>query len=384
MSETQREENLSFEEMLEQSFKAVRTNQRVVGVVAAISHGEVHVDIGTKHAGFIPSGEISQDPSAKAEDLFKAGDEIDLIVLKVDDSEGRVMLSKRRFDEMAGQDEIVKAYEEEAVLEGIVTEIIKGGVIVTSAGVRIFVPASQATVSKNDDINTLKGTTVNFKIIEPAKGRRSFVGSIKAVLNAARNELRDKFWEDVSEDKVYSGEVKSLTGYGAFVDLGGVDGMIHISELSWKKIRHPSEVVKVGDIVEVYIKSLDRENKKVSLGYKKAEDNTFEVFKRDFNEGDTVTGKVVSITNFGAFVNIFEDVDGLVHISQISHQRVNSVEDVLKVGDEITVQITAIDAEQQRVSLSMKTLLPKEDVSGDETPNEDAIDPALAEKYIIS
>lgn len=366
MSEIQKDfenEEFSFEEALEASLKTAHNNQRVMGQVVAVLPNEVQVDIGTKHAGYIPANEISDDPNVKPEDVFKKGEEVELVVVKVNDQEGTVMLSKKRLDAIKGYEVLEEAAENGTVLEGTVVEIIKGGVIVSSNGIRVFVPASHATLSRNESLEDLKGQTVRFVIIEMGRGRRRAVGSIKNVLLEERKAKRDAFWEQVEVGQEYTGAVKSITSYGVFVDLGGVDGMIHISELSWKRIRHPEEVVKVGDVLTVYIKDLDMEKKKISLGYKKAEDNPWEIFKNKYSKGDVITGKVVSITQFGAFVEILDGVDGLVHISQISNERVEKVSDVLKKGDEVTAQIMDIDLDKKRISLSMKVLLNEDEAA---------------------
>lgn len=222
---------------------------------------------------------------------------------------------------------------------------------------KVFIPASQATRSRNDNLEDLLKQPVRFKILEYNRQRRRAVGSIRAVLKDEKKALENQFWESVEVGKVYHGKVKSLTDYGAFVDLGGVDGMIHISELSWSKIKHPSQVVSVGDEVEVYVKDIDPEKKKISLGYKKAEDNPWEILKKNYEVGSVVEAKIVSLTQFGAFAQIIPGVDGLIHISQISNERINKPSDVLKVGDVVKVKITEIDFDKKRISLSIKALL---------------------------
>ena len=249
----------NFAELLEESLKNFNTDEKVHGVVVGIAPNEVYVDVGRKQAGFIPLAELSNDPNAKAEDLVKIGDELDLLIMRTNDQEGTIMLSKKRLDAIKGWDEIIKANEEDTPVTGFVTDVVKGGVIAVANGVRVFIPASQATATRGEPLENLLKKEVSFKIIEVNKGRRRAVGSIRAILKEERQKLADKFWETAEIGKKYTGTVKSLTSYGAFVDIGGIDGMIHISELSWGRIKHPSEVVKVGDTVEVYIKDLDRE-----------------------------------------------------------------------------------------------------------------------------
>ena len=357
MSEILKEEEMSFEEMLDQSFKSTYTGEKVKAVVTSVAPNEITVDIGTKHTGYVPLAELTSDPSLKPEDIVKKGDEIELVVLRVNDVEGTVMLSKKRLDAQAGFEKVMAAAGTGEVLSGTVTDVVKGGVLAITEGVKVFIPASLSGVSKNEPLEQLLKQKVDFVIREVNEKRHRAVGSIKDVLKEQKKALEDKFWGEVEVGKRYQGVVKSLTSYGAFVDLGGVDGMVHISELSWLRIKHPSDVVKVGDVLDVYVKDIDTENKKISLGYKKTEDNPWEVLKRDYEIGSVVTAKVVSMTAFGAFAQIIPGVDGLIHISQISNERINKPQDVLTIGQEVQVQITDIDFDKKRVSLSMKALL---------------------------
>lgn len=358
----------NFAELLEESLKNFNTDEKVHGVVVGIAPNEVYVDVGRKQAGFIPLAELSNDPNAKAEDLVKIGDELDLLIMRTNDQEGTIMLSKKRLDAIKGWDEIIKANEEDTPVTGFVTDVVKGGVIAVANGVRVFIPASQATATRGEPLENLLKKEVSFKIIEVNKGRRRAVGSIRAILKEERQKLADKFWETAEIGKKYTGTVKSLTSYGAFVDIAGIDGMIHISELSWGRIKHPSEVVKVGDTVEVYIKDLDREKGKISLGYKNTEDNPWEILKRDYPEGTVTEATIVGMTDFGAFANILPGIDGLIHISQISTERIEKPQDVLKIGDKVTVKITKIDFDKKRISLSIRELL--EDKKSEEATEE--------------
>lgn len=361
------DEDINFEEALEQSFKKIHTGERVKGVIAAVNNTEAIVDVGTKHTGYIPLSELTDDQGKKPSDVVSVGDEVELIVIKIDDQQGIVTLSKRKVDELASFDKIVKAKDEGTVLEGIVRNVIKGGILVSCSGVKVFIPASQTGEPKGTDFDTMLKKKVKFVILEVNEQRRRAVGSVKAVLKAEKDEAKAEFWETAEVGKVYKGEVKSITSYGVFVDLGGVDGMVHISELSWSRIKHPSEVVKLGDVLEVYIKDLDKEADRISLGYKKAEDNPWEKFMAQYKVGDVVKAKVVSITPFGAFAQIIEGVDGLIHISQIADHRVETVKDELSVGQEVDVKILEIDADKKRISISIRALLDegKEDESAD-------------------
>ena len=351
MSEEIRDD-MSFEEMIEASMKPIFGGKVVKGVVTSISQNEIQVDIGTKHTGFVKLSELSDDPSAKAEDLVHVGDELDLVVEKVNDQEGIAYLSKKKLESRKGLEEIGKAFEEGTVLEGTVTESNKGGVVVLVKGVKVFVPRSQATMRRDEDYTKL--VKQNVKLVITEFSGRKIVGSINKVTAEANKAKAEEFWANVEIGKTYHGVVKSLTSYGAFVDIGGVDGLCHISELSWNRIKNPSEVVSVGDEIDVYVKDLDRDNKKVSLGYKKAEDNPWEKLKNEYPIGSVFTAPVVSITKFGAFVRILPGVDGLVHISEISTDRVEKGSDVLSVGDEVTVKLQDVDFDKKRISLSMK------------------------------
>ena len=358
----------SFEALLEESLKNLNTNERVKGVVVSIDPTAVYVDVGRKQTGFIPADEISNDPTVLPQDAVKIGDELDLLIMKTNDQEGTIMLSKRRVDAQKGWEELEEKTETKEVLTGKVAAAVKGGVSVIYNNVRIFVPASQAAVSKNTNLEELVGKEVKFRLIEVSqRGRRKqAVGSIRSVLMDEINKKRDEFWQSVEVGKEYTGIVRSIENYGAFVDLGGVSGMIHISELSWQRIKHPSEVVKVGDEVKVYIKNINEETHKISLGYKDPNSNPWEILKRDFPVNTVAKVKIVGLTDFGAFANIIPGVDGLIHISQIANKRIEKPSDVLKVGDEVEAKITVIDLEKKRVSLSIRALLPQEEPPKDE------------------
>lgn len=355
------EENFNFEEALDASFKRIYTGNRVKGTVMTIGPTEIAVDLGAKQSGFVSLDELTDDPSLKPSDIVSVGDEIDLIVVKINDAEGTVACSKKRVDAMKGFDDIVKAKETGDILEGTVTGLVKGGAILVYQGVRVFIPKSQATARRDDKIEDLVKTTQKFKVIEVNEQRNRAVGSIRQVLSAERDAVREKFWDSVNVGDVFKGEVKSLTSYGAFVDLGGIDGMVHISELSWDRIKHPSEVVSVGDELEVYIKDLDREKNRISLGFKKDDENPWVKFEKEYQIGDVVTGKVVSVTPFGAFVRIMPGIDGLVHISQLADRKVNDVKEVVNLGDEVTAKITGADIDAKRISLSIRALSEDED-----------------------
>ena len=355
--------NESFEALLEENLKNLNTNERVIGTVLSIAPNEVQVDVGRKQTGIIPVTELSNDPNAKPEDLVKIGDQLELLIMKTNDQEGTILLSKRRVDAQKGWEKLQEKVESQEILTSKVTEVVKGGVIVIYEGVRIFIPASQATATRGENLEELLGKEVQFRLIEVSQHgrRRRAIGSIRSVLKEQRAAQREEFWKTCEVGKHYNGVVKSLTSFGAFVDLGGVFGMIHISELSWTHIKHPSEVVNVGDTVDVYVKDINEETKKISLGYKKPEDNPWEILKRDYPEGTVVKATIVGLTEFGAFANIIPGIDGLIHISQIANKRIDKPSDVLSVGDVVDAKITAIDFDKKRVSLSMRALLPEDE-----------------------
>ncbi len=370
-------DEMTFEEMLKATESSSNTDQKVKGVVLTVNPVEIQVDIGRKQTGYISAAEFSYDPNVKLTEAVKIGDELDLIILRTNDQEGTIMLSKKRFDAAAGWDKVLAAKESGDIIEGTVADVVKGGIVTYFEGVRIFIPASQATLSRNDSLEALKGTNLKFRIIEIGP-RRRVIGSARAVLREQKNEAEEKFFSSVKVGDRLTGTVKSLTGYGAFIDLGGVDGMVHISELSWERIKHPSEVVSVGDELEVYIKSINEEKKKISLSYKKADENPWEIFTNKYAVGDVVNVKIVSMTAYGAFARIIAGVDGLIHISQIADRHIEKPSDELKIGQEVDAQITEINVEKKRVSLSIRALIKPE-----ETVEEKAVEAEVAEAEAV-
>ncbi len=332
-------------------------NPNVVGIVVGIAPNEIQVDIGRKYAGFIPVEEYSNDPTADPSKELKIGDELNLIIMKTNDNEGTMKLSKRLYDRRASWKNIVAAKENDEIVEAVVAEAVRGGVIAYPMGARVFIPASLTGLAKDEDLSQLVKQTVKFRIIDLDEQKKRVVGSIRAVLREERKEVVESFWANIAEGQEFTGTVKSLTNYGAFVDLGGVDGMVHISELSWKRIKHPSEVVNVGDTVKVYVKALDAEKRKISLGYKRVEDNPWEILKRDYPVDSVVDATVVGLTSFGAFATVIDGIDGLIHISQIADRHIASPKEVLSIGEVVKVKITEIDFDKKRVSLSIRALL---------------------------
>ncbi len=347
----------SFEELLNQSFKTLNNGDRVTGIVTAITPTEVQVDVGAKQAAYIKLSELSDDPSVKPEDIVHVGDEIETWVVRVNDVEGYAELSKKRLDAAKVWENIEQAVEDKTVLDGIVTEENKGGIVVSVKGVRVFVPASQSGQPRGADLSEMKGQKVQLRITEVNRARRRVVGSIRSVTDEARRAAQEEIWSTIEEGKRYTGTVKSMTSYGVFVDIGGVDGMVHISELSWSRIKTPSEVCKVGDTMEVYVISFDPEKRKISLGVKDHSVDPWNVFMNKYSVGDVANVRIVKLMTFGAFAEVVPGVDGLIHISQIADRRIEKPEDVLSEGQMVDVKITAIDEEKQKISLSIRALL---------------------------
>ena len=349
------EREMSFDEMLEESIKTIYNGDKVTGCVIAITGTEISVDIGAKYSGFIPTTEFTDD-GINVEDAVKVGDTIEAVVVRVNDVEGTVMLSKKRLDAAKSWTAVEEAVENGNFLEGVVTEENTGGIVVSVKGVRVFVPASQSGLPKEADMSQLLKQKVRVKITEVNRGRKRVVGSIRAVAQKERRERAEAIWNEMEVGNKYHGTVKSMTSYGAFVDIGGIDGMVHVSEMSWGRIKNPAEMFSIGDEVDVYVISFDREKRKISLGYKDPAENPWTKFTSTYNVGDTAEVKIVKLMTFGAFAEVLPGVDGLIHISQIANRRIGKPEEVLTVGDVVEAKITAIDMDNHKISLSIRAL----------------------------
>lgn len=349
-------EKENFSQMLEGSLKTLHTGETVTGTVFTIGENEIKLDLGAKFTGVLTKEQITDDPTAKLSEMFKIGDEVEVFVIRVEDGKGLATVSKKRVDADNSWVVLKDAYDNGTTLEGKVVSLVKGGVIVSVEGNTVFVPASQTGVPKNGDLSVLVGTVQRFKLLEFDVTRKKALGSIKVIANEERKAQEEAIWANLEVGQHFMGTVKNLTNYGAFVDIGGVDGMVHNSELSWKRIKHPSQVVSQGQVIDVFIKELDVEKKRISLGYKTQEMDSWFQFTQKFNVGDIVPAKIVSIMPFGAFAEVYEDVDGLIHISRISTERINSPADVLKVGDVVDVKITEIDDENRKLALSIRAI----------------------------
>ena len=347
----------SFEELLNQSFKTLNTGDRVTGIVTAITPTEVQVDVGAKQADYIKLSELTDDPSAKPEDIVHVNDEIETVVVRVNDVEGYAELSRKRLESIKVWENIEQAVEDKTVMEGVVIAENKGGIVVSVKGIQVFVPASQSGQPRGADLSSMIKQKVQLRVTEVNRNRRRVVGSIRSVTEEARKAAQEQIWSSIEVGKHYTGTVKSMTSYGVFVDIGGVDGMVHISELSWSRIKTPSEVCKVGDTLEVYVIAFDPEKHKISLGVKDRSIDPWEVFMNKYSVGDVASVRIVKLMSFGAFAEVVPGVDGLIHISQIADRRIDKPEDVLSEGQIVDVKITAIDEEKKKISLSIRALL---------------------------
>ena len=370
---------MSFEQALEESLKSLNSDQKVVGTVLRVTPTEIQVDIGRKQTGIVTYDEFSADPSVDPAKAVKVGDELNLIIMKTNDADGFITLSKKRYDAQANWSKIAAAKASGEVLNGTVAEILNRGVIVVSDGVRVFVPASQATVSKNDSLDELKGKDVQFKVLDVEERRKRVVGSINFVVKEERKAAREAFWASAEVGQKYTGKVAVVADCGAFVEIApGVRGLCFRSELSWNRIKNPSDIVNVGDELEVVIISLDEETHKIGFSHKKITENPWEVFKRDYPVGSVIEVEIVEFKSFGAFAQITPEYKGLIHISQIANHRVENPQDELNIGDKVNVKVTAIDKTKPHVSLSIRALLAPE-----AAPVEEAVE-EVAEEEIES
>ena len=370
-------EHENFAQLLEESFKTLNTGDTVRGIVTSVSGTEVHVDIGSKVTGILTLENVTDDPQAKLEDLFKIGDEVEAVAVRVSDLDGIATLSKKKIDAHNNWAKVLEAKEANEVLEGKVTEAVKGGVIVYALSQKIFIPASQTTVPKDGDLQTLVGTKQKFKIIDIKEDRKRAIGSIRVVAREERKALLENFWANIEVGKHYTGKVKSRTSYGAFGDLGGVDGMVHSSELSWLRISSPKDVVSIGDTLEVFVKDFDQEKNRISLGYKTEDTNPWKLFTDKYSVGDVAPVTIVSMMPFGAFAEIVDGVDGLIHISQIALEKIAKPADVLEIGQVVDAKITEIDFENNKVSLSIRALLEEAKAAEEAMPAEEVAEEAV-------
>lgn len=345
---------MSFAEMLEESFVSLRTGDIVKGTVIQISNEEVSVNLGYKSDGTIPRGEFSSDANVLPSEVVKQGDEIEVFVVRVNDGEGNVLLSKKRIESQKGMEEIEAAFNDKTTVTGKVTEVVKGGLIAMVNGVRVFVPSSQVSNRFIDDLSVFKGQDITVNIIELDRTKRRIIGGRKALIEKELSEKRAALFEKLEIGQKINGVVSRLTDFGAFVDLGGVDGLIHISEMSWGRISSPKELLSEGQEVEALVLDIDKEKGKISLSLKDKDSNPWTKAAEKYEVGSIVEGKVVRMVPFGAFIELEPGVDGLVHISQIAERHVVKPEDEIKIGEIINVKVLEVNPEQKKISLSKK------------------------------
>ncbi len=362
MVNKQQNAEFDFKSAFEESLVTLRSGEIVTGSVIGYNNTEVFVDLKYKADGIISMEEFINDPDFDPEKDLVSGTELQVYILRVNDGEGNVLLSKKKVDAMKGIEKIQKAFEEKTPVEAVVREVVNGGVIAETSGLRVFIPASQISDRYVKNLEIFLKQKVRFIVTEVIPHKRRVVGSCRILIEEEKAKLAEVFWANIEIGKEFTGSVKSITDFGVFVDIGGVDGLIHVTELSWKKIKHPSQVMKVGDEVTVRILEFDREKNRISLGYKKSEDNPWYKIEEKYKVGEVVKGKVVRLVPFGAFVQLEEEVDGLVHISQISNMRLTKPDEVLEIGQEFEMKVMEVDSELKKISLSIKEVAPVDPV----------------------
>ena len=353
-------EDYTQEELMEQvedSMQQIRPREIVNGTVIYVTEDEVMVNIGYKSDGIISQNELSSDSSKTPKDLFEEGDDIEVYVIKLDDGEGNVVLSTKRVEAVQAWKDLVEKYEKEENITAKVNRVVKGGLIAEVEGITAFMPGSHVSDHFVKNLEKFVGEELESRIINLDDRKRRLVISHKVVLEEEKKEIMDKAWESIEVDAILTGEVQRLVDFGAFVDLGGVDGLIHISDISWNRIGHPSEVLEEGQEVEVKILRANRERNRISLGLKQLQEKPFDLFMKNYEEGEVTKGEVVNLVDFGAFVRLEEGVEGLVHISEIAHRHIEKPADELEIGEEVEVKILDINPEERRIALSIKATI---------------------------
>lgn len=345
---------LSFEQMLEDSVKTIRNGEIVQGTVIDVKEDEIILNIGYKADGIITKSEYSNDASVVLADVVKVGDEMDVKVLKVNDGEGQVILTYKRLAAEKGNKRLEEAFDNQEVLKAAVTQVLDGGLCVNVEETRVFIPASLVSDVYEKDLSKYAGQEIEFVITEFNPRRRRIIGNRKQLLLAAKAEKQKELMEKINVGDTVTGTVKNVTDFGAFIDLGGADGLLHISEMSWGRVENPKKVFTVGETVKVLVK--DIHDTKVALSLKFPETNPWANAAEKYAVGCEVTGKVARMTEFGAFVELAPGVDALLHVSQISKAHVEKPADVLKVGQEITAKVVDLNEAEKKISLSMKAL----------------------------
>jgi len=375
-------ENMNNEEMIkaiEDSLVRLHRGEIVKGKVIQVTENEVMVNVGYKSDGIITKEELSYDPDIKPEELYNVGDEIDVYVLRLDDGEGNVLLSRKRIESMKSWDDLENAYNNKEKVNCKVTEVVKGGVLAVVEGLNAFIPASLLSTSYVEDLNEYKGKKLTVLVTDFDREKKRIILSRKEVEKEELEERKEKLWNSLEVGKIVKGKVMRLTDFGAFVDVGGDDGLIHISDLAWRRIKHPSEVVKEGQNVEVQILDFNKAKGRISLGLKQTIPEPWKVFIDKYSIGDIVEGTVVNLQDFGAFVKLNVGVDGLLHVSQISNEHVNKPSDVLNLNDKVTVKIIDIKEDERKISLSIKEILNDKTKSEEYVNENEELEPTIEE-----
>ena len=356
---------LTFEQMLEESLKTIHAGEVVEGTVIDVKPEEIVLNIGYKSDGILTRNEYTNEANVDLTTVVKVGDTMEVKVLKVNDGEGQVALTYKRLAADRGNKRIEEAFNNKEVLKATVSQVLDGGLSVVVDEVRIFIPASLVSDSYEKDLSKYAGTEIEFVVSEYNPKRRRYIGDRKQLIVAQKAELQKELFEKIKEGDVVEGTVKNVTDFGAFIDLGGADGLLHISEMSWGRVEHPKKVFKVGDKVNVLIKEIN--GSKIALSLKFDDANPWKDAAEKYAVGNTVTGKVARMTEFGAFVELEAGVDALLHVSQISNEHVEKPEDVFKIGQEITAKVVDFKQEDKKISLSVKALLPQPEANEETT-----------------
>lgn len=361
-------------EEIEKTMVKLYRGDIVTGNVINVTKNEIFVNLGYKADGVIPRDEISNDTSLDPSELVEIGDEIKVYVMKLDDGEGNVLLSKKKVDIEKGWQDLEEINDSESLINTKVIEVVRGGVIALSKGIRCFIPASQLSDRYVDNLNSFIGESFDAKIIEFDRRKNKVVLSRRVVLEKEMAERKKEIFEELEVGKRIEGEIKQITNFGAFVDIGGIDGLIHISEISWGRVEHPSEILEIGDKLEVEVLDFDESTERISLSLKNTLPEPWEHVDTNYNEGDIVEGKVVKMLDFGAFVELEPGLDGLVHISQIREEHIAKPSDVLELNERVKVKILGIDKEAKRISLSILAALDEvEESTNDHVEDEEEV-----------
>ncbi|MCR5799611.1 MAG: 30S ribosomal protein S1 [Lachnospiraceae bacterium] len=375
---------LTFEQMLEESFKTIHSGEVVEGTVIDVKPDEIILNIGYKSDGILTRSEYTNESNVDLTTVVKLGDKMEVKVIKVNDSEGQVLLSYKRLAAEKGNKRIEEAFNNQEVLKAKVTQVLDGGICVVVDEVRIFIPASLVSDTYEKDLSKYAGQEVEFVVTEYNPRKRRYIGNRRMLLSAEREKAQKELFDKIKVGDVIEGTVKNVTDFGAFIDLGGADGLLHISEMSWGRVESPKKVFKVGDTVKAFIK--DIAGGKIALSCKFEDENPWKDAETRFAVGNIITGKVARMTEFGAFVELGGGVDALLHVSQISKDHIEKPSDVLKVGDEVTAKIADFNIEDKKISLSIKAMLEPDEPEKDEKTEEDAdvvsvdIDKVVAEQ----